>query len=64
MVRKELNLIRKVEKEEKGKPENQGHSVRYDHESRCVFVDDILIDRFKPMFFLRIIQSRICLFCV
>ena len=51
MVRKELNRIRKVEKEEKGKPENQGHSVRYDHESRCVFVDDILIDRFKPMFF-------------
>ena len=51
LIRKELNRIRWVEKQEKGKPENAGRTVKYDHESRCVTVDDLVVDRFKPMFF-------------
>ena len=50
-VRKEQNRIRFVEKEERQKPENQGKDVKYDFESRCLLVDGIIVDRFKPSFF-------------
>ena len=36
LVRKELNRIRKVEKDEKLKPENQARIVKYDNETRTV----------------------------
>ena len=50
-VRKEQNRIRFVEREERQKPENQGRDVKYDFESRCLLVDGIVVDRFKPSFF-------------
>ena len=50
-VRKEQNRIRFVEREERQKPENQGRDVKYDFESRCLLVDGIIVDRFKPSFF-------------
>ena len=51
LVCKELNRIRQVEKEEKRKAENIGRDVKYDHETRCLLVDGIVADRFKPVFF-------------
>ena len=50
MVRKEFARLRRVEKEEKDKPENQGRSVKYDAETRCVLIDGIIIDKFRPAF--------------
>ena len=49
-ARKELGRIRKVVREEKAKPENQGRNVTYDSKSRCVLVDDIIVDRYNPSF--------------
>lgn len=51
IVRRELNRIRQVERDEKRKAENQGRDVRYDYETRCLLVDGIVVDRFKPAFF-------------
>ena len=51
LVRKELNRLRAVEKQEKDKPENMGRTVQYDHKQRCVLVDGTIVDRFKPAFF-------------
>ena len=43
--------IKKVEKTEKGKPENIGRHVQYDWKERCVTIDDHIIDSFNPSFF-------------
>ena len=51
LVRRELNRIRAVERAEKQKPENQGRQVEYNGESRCLYVDGVVVDRFKPAFF-------------
>jgi hypothetical protein len=51
MVRKELNRLRKVEQEEKRKPENQGKTIKYDYKERTVTRDGLVIDRFRPSFF-------------
>ena len=51
MVRKELNRLRQVTKEEREKPENQGKTVRYDHETRKVLIDGNVIDHFRMAFF-------------
>lgn len=50
MVRKEFSRLRRVQREEQEKAENQGKSVKYDAETRCVLVDGIVIDKFRPAF--------------
>ena len=37
-------------KDEKSKPENEGRNVVYNARNRSVMVDDVIIDRFKPLF--------------
>ena len=51
LIRKEFQRIKDVTNFEKQKPENQGKNVRYDHHTRKVMVDDIIVDSFKPSFF-------------
>ena len=51
IVRRELNRLRAVEREERNKPENAGKPVVYDRETRCLKVDGIVVDRFKMAFF-------------
>lgn len=48
--RKEHDRLRKVVKEEKGRPENQGTKIEYDHKLRVVTRDGLVIDSFKPVF--------------
>lgn len=50
MVRKEFARLRRVEKEEKQRPENEGRTVKYDPETRTVTVDGSVIDKFRPSF--------------
>lgn len=50
-VRKELDRLRKVEKKEKAKPENQGKAIRYDRKQRVITCDDVVIDRFSASSF-------------
>ena len=50
-VRKELNRIRQAERAEKEKPENTGRTVLYDPDLRTLSVDNVVVDRFKPVFF-------------
>lgn len=50
-IRKELNRLRKVEKQEKEKAANQGKDIKFDHKQRTVSIDGVVIDRFKPSFF-------------
>lgn len=51
VVRKELGRLRKREKDEKNKPENAGTNIVYDYKKRVLLKDNIVIDRFSPMFF-------------
>ena len=51
VFRKEFARIRKVEKEEREKPENQGLEVKYDRDARTLSVNGIIIDRYQPHFF-------------
>ena len=51
MVNREFQRLKKVTKEEKEKPENQGREVRYDHVKRQVLVDGVAVDEFHPTFF-------------
>lgn len=48
--RREMGRIRKVFKEEKAKPENQGRNVVLDHKNRSVLVDDKVVDKYNPSF--------------
>ena len=50
-IRKEQDRLRKAEKEEKDKPENQGKTVKYDYKQRVLLRDGQIIDRFSPSFF-------------
>ena len=50
-IRKENKRLREVTQEEKERPENQGRTVEYDWKQRCVTVDGIIVDTFKPHFF-------------
>lgn len=50
-VRKEYGRLRRREKEEKEKPENQGTNIRYDSRQRVLLRDGIVIDRYAPAFF-------------
>ena len=50
-VRKELSRLRRREKEEKEKPENQGTAITYDSRARVLMRDGIIIDRYAPTFF-------------
>lgn len=49
-ARKEMGRIRKVLKDEKSKPANHGRNVTYDHKSRCVMIDDVIVDKYNPSF--------------
>ena len=47
---KEFRRLRDVERTERANPENEGRTVRYDHTTRTVMVDDQIIDRFQAPF--------------
>lgn len=49
-VRKEFTRLKKVERHEKEKPENQGRKVTYDANTRSVTVDGHVVDKFRPQF--------------
>ena len=51
VVRRELNRLYDVVKSERGKAGNQGRTVEFDKEHRCVTVDGEVIDRFRAQFF-------------
>ena len=50
-VRREYERLRKVEREEREKPQNQGKNVKYDNETRQVTIDGTPIDFFHPQLF-------------
>lgn len=50
-IRREENRLRTIVKQERMKPENIGRSINYDRKEKCVKVDDMVIDTFKPTFF-------------
>ena len=50
-LRREYDRLRKSEREEKQKPENQGKLIQYDHKERVITCDGLVIDRFNPSFF-------------
>ena len=50
-IRKEFLRMRNVVKTESAKPENEGRTVEYDHKSRTVTIDGVIIDRYNPHFF-------------
>ncbi len=50
-IRKEMKRLRDTEKREREKPDNQGRTVLYDWKARCVKVDGIIVDTYKPTFF-------------
>lgn len=50
-IRKEYKRLHEIRKEEESQPENIGRRVSYDSQCRVVLVDDITVDRFKPIFF-------------
>ena len=50
-VRKELYRLREAEKRESEKAENAGKQVKYDHATRTLSVDGMVIDRYMPIFF-------------
>ena len=49
-VRREMNRLKKKEKEEKDNPDNAGTTIRYDYKKRELLKDNIVIDRFCPSF--------------
>ena len=50
-VRKELGRLRKREKDEKERPENQGTNIIYDKQRRVLLRDGLVIDRYAPSYF-------------
>jgi hypothetical protein len=50
-IRREYERLRKVEKEEREKPQNQGKTVKYEQETRQVTVNGLPIDSFHPQLF-------------
>ena len=51
-IRKEFGRLFEVERQEKAKPENVGKVVEFDKRKRLITVDGLVVDRFKPSFFL------------
>lgn len=47
-VRKELDRLRRAEREERNKPENAGKTITYDHKQRILLCDGQVIDRYQP----------------
>ena len=50
-VRKELGRLRKRERDEKERPENQGVNIVYDKQQRVLLRDGLVIDRYAPSYF-------------
>ena len=50
-VRKELARLRKREREEKDRPENQGINIQFDNQRRVLLRDGEVIDRYIPTYF-------------
>ena len=50
-IRREMKRLRDTEKREREKPDNQGRTVTYDWKARCVKVDGIIVDSYRPSFF-------------
>ena len=49
-IQREISRIRKTAYDEKKKTENSGKNVRIDWKTRCVYVNDLIIDSFQPTF--------------
>ena len=47
-VRKEWNRLREAERNEKIRPENQGHTIRQDPKERKLYRDNTVIDSWNP----------------
>ena len=50
-VRKELARLRKRERDERERPENQGVNIQYDNQRRVLLRDGEVIDRYTPSYF-------------
>ena len=50
-VREELGRLRKRERDEKERPENQGVNIVYDKQQRVLLRDGLVIDRYAPSYF-------------
>ena len=50
-IRKELGRLRKRERDEKYKPENEGVNIFYDKQRRVLLRDGLVIDRYAPSYF-------------
>ena len=60
-----MKRLRDTEKHEKGKPENAGRSIIYDWKRRVVTVDGVVVDTYRPSFFLKCrVRSSISLLSV
>jgi hypothetical protein len=51
-VRKEWKRLKEAEESEKARNENAGKTICIDYKKRVLMVDNIIIDRFAPKFFL------------
>ena len=51
-IRKEFNRLREATNAETNKPENAGKQVVYNRDTRTLSIDGVVVDRFKPSFFL------------
>ncbi|MEA3357744.1 MAG: hypothetical protein U9Q67_04915, partial [Patescibacteria group bacterium] len=49
--RKELARLRARERDEKNKPENAGVNIHYDWKQRVLLRDEVIIDRYCPIFY-------------
>jgi hypothetical protein len=50
-IRREYDRLRKVEKQERDKPDNESRDVKYNHENRTITIDGIVVDTFNPHLF-------------
>ena len=50
-TRKEFQRLKGVEQRERDRPENAGKQVKLDYSTRKVYVNDIVVDSFKPYLF-------------
>ena len=49
-VRKELNRLKKRERQEKLNARNEGVDIKFDWKERVLKMDGMIVDRFKPSF--------------
>ena len=50
-IRREYDRLKKAEKEEREKAENQGRDVKYNSDNRTITIDGVVVDTFNPQYF-------------